>query len=158
MPGKVNPVIPEAVAQASMTVMGYDLMITQAVGAGNLELSQFLPLVADALLSSLDLLTSTCDIFARLCVSSIEANLENCQRHVRNATATITALVDHIGHHEADLLAAASRCEGKSIRQLVIERGLMTEAEFDQLVSAERAMQLGSSGEKKMSREEKNAR
>ena len=149
MPGKVNPVIPEAVAQAAITVMGYDQMITQAVGAGNLELSQFLPLVADALLGSLDLLTSTCDVFARLCVSGIEANQENCQRHVRNATATITALVDHIGHQEADRLAATARCEGRTIRQLVIERGLMTEADFDQLVSAERAMQLGSNERQK---------
>ena len=149
MPGKVNPVIPEAVAQAAMAVMGHDLMITQAVGAGNLELSQFLPLVADALLGSLDLLTSTCDVFARLCVSGIAANLENCQRHVRNATATITALVDHIGHDEADRLAAAAQRDGKTIRQLVLEHNLMTETEFDRLVSAEHAMQLGSNERRK---------
>ena len=68
MPGKVNPVIPEAVAQAAIAVMGHDQMILQAVGGGNLELSQFLPLVADSLLTSIDLLTDACDIFARHCV------------------------------------------------------------------------------------------
>ena len=74
MPGKVNPVIPEAVAQAAIAVMGHDQMIVQAVGGGNLELSQFLPLVADSLLTSLDLLTNACDIFARHCVAGIEAD------------------------------------------------------------------------------------
>jgi aspartate ammonia-lyase len=152
MPGKVNPVIPEAVAQAAMAVMGYDLMITQAVGAGNLELSQYLPLVADSLLASLDLLTSACDVFARLCVAGIEVNRENCLRHVHNATATITALVDHLGHEEADRLVAAARADGKSIRQLVLDRRLMSEEEFDQLVSAERAMALGSKGRTKRPR------
>ena len=80
MPGKVNPVIPEAVAQAAIAVMGYDQMIVQAVGGGNLELSQFLPLVADSLLTSLDLLTKACDIFARLCVAGIEADEHRCRQ------------------------------------------------------------------------------
>ena len=82
MPGKVNPVIPEAVAQAAIAVMGHDQIVLQAVSAGNLELSQFLPLVADSLLTSLDLLTAACDIFARLCVTGIEAHEEQCLWHV----------------------------------------------------------------------------
>ena len=116
MPGKVNPVIPEAVSQVAMAVLGYDLMIVQAVGAGNLELSQFLPLVADALLSALDLLAAACDALAGRCVLGIEANLKRCQEHVRNSTATITALVDQIGHAEADHLAVAVQRSGKSVR------------------------------------------
>ena len=80
MPGKVNPVIPEAVAQAAIAVTGYDLMILQAVGGGNLELSQFLPLVADSLLSSLDLLSNACDVFARHCVAGIEADENRCRQ------------------------------------------------------------------------------
>jgi aspartate ammonia-lyase len=141
------------VAQAAIAVMGHDLTITQAVSGGNLELSQFLPLAADSLLVSLDLLAGACDVLARLCVAGIEANQENCQRHVRNATATITALVDHIGHDAADRLAAAARQEGRSIRELVLQRGLMTAEEFDHLVSAERAMQLGSNGKPKLDKE-----
>ena len=66
MPGKVNPVIPEAVAQAAMAVMGHDQVIVQACAAGNLELSQFLPLVADSLLVSLDLLTAASDVLGPL--------------------------------------------------------------------------------------------
>ena len=68
MPGKVNPVIPEAITQAAVATAGYDQMILQAAGMGNLELNPFLPLIADALLSEIDLLARACDVFARLCV------------------------------------------------------------------------------------------
>jgi aspartate ammonia-lyase len=144
MPGKVNPVIPEAVAQAAMAVMGHDHIIVQAVSGGNLELSQFLPLVADSLLTALDLMTAACDIFARHCVAGMVAICDRCLRQVHNSTATITALVDHLGHHVADELVKIAHNGPKSLRQLVLDRGLMTEEEFNQLVSAQRAMQLGS--------------
>ena len=109
MPGKVNPVIPEAVAQAAIAVMGYDQMIVQAVGGGNLELSQFLPLVADSLLSRLDLLTNACDIFARHCVAGIEADEERCRANVHNSTALLTALIDRIGYEAARSRSPARR-------------------------------------------------
>jgi aspartate ammonia-lyase len=147
MPGKVNPVIAEAVAQAAIAVMGHDQMILQAVGGGTLELSQFLPLVADSLLTSLDLLIGACDIFARHCVSGIEADAHRCHRNIHNSTATLTALVDKIGYDRAEQLAAevaASHCGQLNIRQLVIDRGLLTAVEFDELISPERVMKLGS--------------
>jgi aspartate ammonia-lyase len=143
MPGKVNPVIPEAVTQAAIAVMGYDQMILHAVGAGNLELSQFLPLAADSLLTSLDLLSAACDMFARLCIAGIEADTERCEQHVHSGTATLTALVEHVGYHTATELAAAARESGKSIRQLVIERNLMDAAKFDEIMSCEQVMRLG---------------
>jgi aspartate ammonia-lyase len=143
MPGKVNPVIPEAVTQAAIAVMGHDQMILHAVGAGNLELSQFLPLVADSLLTSLDLLAAACDMFARFCIAGIEADVERCEQHVHSGTATLTALVEHVGYHAATELATAARESGKSIRQLVIERNLMDAAKFDELMSSEQVMRLG---------------
>jgi aspartate ammonia-lyase len=147
MPGKVNPVIPEAVAQAAIAVMGYDLMIVQAVGGGNLELSQFLPLAADSLLGSLDLLTNACDIFARHCVSGIEADANRCRRNVHGSTAVLTALVERIGYDAAEQLAAeiaANPASQADVRQLVIDRGLLTAQEFDELTSPERVTRLGS--------------
>ena len=147
MPGKVNPVIPEAVAQAAIAVMGHDLVILQAVGGGNLELSQFLPLVADSLLTSLDLLTGAGDIFARHCVTGIEADQHRCRRNIHNSTALLTALVDQIGYEAAEQVAnevAAGSCSEKSIRQLVIDRGLLTAEEFDVLTSPQRVTKLGS--------------
>jgi aspartate ammonia-lyase len=144
MPGKVNPVIPEAVAQAAIAVAGYDAMIFQAVGGGNLELSQFLPLVADSLLTSLDLLTNACDVFARHCVSGLEADADRCRQHVCGSTAALTALVDRIGYDTAERLARQAADGAKDIRQLVVEAGLLTAEEFDQLTSADRVMKLGS--------------
>jgi aspartate ammonia-lyase len=146
MPGKVNPVIPEAVAQAAIAVTGYDLMILQAVGHGNLELSQFLPLVADALLASLDLLTNASDIFARHCVTGIEADEDRCRQNVRNSTALLTALVDAIGYDAAEQLAAEAASGQNDIRQLAVDRGLLTAERFDELVSPEHVMRLGQSG------------
>jgi len=147
MPGKVNPVIPEAVAQAAIAVMGHDQMILQAVGGGNLELSQFLPLAADSLLTAIDLLTGACGMFARLCVAGIEADEPHCRRNVHNGTALLTALIDKIGYDAAEQLAeeaASSHCRQKNIRQLVIDRGLLTAEEFDELTSPERITRLGS--------------
>ena len=111
MPGKVNPVIPEAIAQAAIAVMGHDQMICQAVSGGNLELSQFLPLVADSLLGSLDLLTAACDMFARQCVAGIEAHEEQCRWHVAGATAAATALVDRCGYTTVSQLSKT--CAGR---------------------------------------------
>jgi aspartate ammonia-lyase len=148
MPGKVNPVVPEAVAQAAIAVMGHDQMILQAASAGNLELNQFLPLVADSLLTSLDLLTRACDVFARLCVAGIEADREQCRRQVHNSTATLTALVERIGYEAAQHLAEhLDETKGdptQTIRHFVVEHGMLTAEEFDALTSPERVTCLGS--------------
>ena len=146
MPGKINPVIPEAVAQAAIAAAGYDQMIFQAVGGGNLELSQFLPLVADSLLQMIDLLADACTILARHCVAGIEADVDQCRRQVHNSTASLTALVDAIGYRAAEQLAeeaVADPTAPKSIRQLVIDHGLLTAEQFDELTSPERVMRLG---------------
>jgi len=144
MPGKVNPVIPEAVTQAAMAVLGHDQVIVQAVAAGNLELSQFLPLVADALLVSQDLLVAGCDILTRFCVRDIVANRNRCLAQVANSTAAATALVERLGYEAASRLAKESRASGRGIRELVVERGLLSADEFDALVAAEAVMRLGS--------------
>jgi aspartate ammonia-lyase len=143
MPGKVNPVIPEAVSQAAIMVMANDQAIAQACALGNLELNAFLPLVADSLLGSLDLLTNACSIFRRFCVEGIEANEERCRRNVEGATACVTALVPAIGYEAAQAIAGAARAEGKSIRVVIVERGVLTSEQFDALISPEAVMRLG---------------
>lgn len=144
MPGKVNPVIPEAVSQAAMAVMANDQAITIASSLGNLELNAFLPLIADSFLGSLDLLTNACSIFRRLCVTGLEANQERCRRHVDGATATLTALVDRIGYASAQEIAEEAKATGRGVRHVVIERGLLTAEDFDEMVSAESVTRLGS--------------
>jgi aspartate ammonia-lyase len=146
MPGKVNPVIPEAVCQAAIAAMGHDQIVVQAASAGNFELSQFLPLVADSLLTMLDLLTAACDIFARLCVAGIEAREDQCRRHVEGATAAATALVDELGYTRASKLSNDALAQGRTLREVAIEQGLLSPERFDALVAPEKVTRLGSDG------------
>jgi aspartate ammonia-lyase len=139
MPGKVNPVIPEAVAQVALQVMGSDAVIAQAASLGSLELNPFLPLIAEHLLSTLELLTGACTVLCRLCVTGIEPNLERCRAHVDGATATVTALVSRIGYARAQDLVRS----GRPLREAAIASGLVTEAEFDALVAPESVNRLG---------------
>jgi aspartate ammonia-lyase len=144
MPGKVNPVIPEAVSQAAMAVMAHDQSITFAASLGNLELNAFLPLIADSLLGSLDLLANACSVLRRFCVAGLEADEARCRRNVDGATASLTALVDVIGYQAAQQIAAEATAAGTGIRAIVVERGFLTAEDFDELVSAENVTKLGS--------------
>ncbi|MBP7745976.1 MAG: aspartate ammonia-lyase [Phycisphaerae bacterium] len=148
MPGKVNPVIPEAASQAAMLVMAHDQAIAQACAAGNLELNAFLPLVADCLLGSLDLLTNACSILRRLCVEGLEADEARCRAYVETSTATVTALVPALGYHTAQEIGVAARATGRTIRQIVVERGLLSANEFDALIAPEAVTRLGHRGQR----------
>ena len=127
-----------------MVVMGNDQMIAQACAMGNLELNPFLPLVADALLGSLSLLTGACNIFRRYCVEGLAADEKRCRQHVESATAIVTALVEVIGYQTAQDVAAAAAAEGKSVREIVLQCKLMSPQRFDELISAEAVTRLGS--------------
>jgi aspartate ammonia-lyase len=144
MPGKVNPVIPEAVSQAAIVVIANDQAIAQACGMGNFELNAFLPLVADALLGSLDLLCRACRIFREYCVAGIEADESRCRAYVEGATATLTAMVEWLGYEKAQELAARARTKSKSIREVAVEEGCLSAEEFDRIVSPENVVRLGS--------------
>ena len=146
MPGKVNPVVPEAVTQVAMQVIANDQAITLAASSGSLELNPFLPLVADALLGSLDLLTAGCQILARGCVVGITADVEQCHAHVHGGTAALTALVESIGHAACDDLSRAVAGGEGSLRELALRRGLLTGEEYDHLTSPGRVNQLGHRG------------
>ena len=144
MPGKVNPVIPEAVSQAAMVTMANDQIIALASSMGHLELNAFVPLIAEALLGSLDLLANASIIFRRLCVEGIAADEQRCRRSVENSTAAVTALVERIGYEVAQSVAQTARRENRGIREVAVERGVLSEQEFDELVSPEHVTRLGS--------------
>jgi aspartate ammonia-lyase len=144
MPGKVNPVIPEAVSQIAMLVMGYDQTIALAAASGNLELNAFLPVIAQCLLESCDLLARGADILRRLCVEGIEADEERCRKHVESSTATATALLPLIGYEAACRLVQLAAKTGKSIKETAIEEKMLTAQQFDELVSPEAVCRLGS--------------
>jgi aspartate ammonia-lyase len=143
MPGKINPVIPEAVAQAAMMVMGHDVTIAHACASGSLELNPFLPLVAACLLESCDLLARACDIFRRHCVEGIEADEARCRQYVESSTATVTALLPVLGYEAAGKVARRAKETARTIREIVVADGLLTPAAFDELISPEAVTRLG---------------
>ncbi|NLI82018.1 MAG: aspartate ammonia-lyase [Deltaproteobacteria bacterium] len=144
MPGKINPVIPEAVSQAAMMVFGHDAVLTLACASGNLELNPFLPLIALCLLESIDLLAAACDILNRHCAAGIEADEDRCRRHAANSTATATALLPALGYDTVCRIVTAARDQGKTVKEVVLEGGFLTEKAFEQLIGAEAVCRLGS--------------
>jgi aspartate ammonia-lyase len=144
MPGKINPVIPEAVTQAALKVMGNDGIIANACAMGHLELNAFMPLVADSLLESIGLLSNSASILCSHCVEGLKVNEDECRRHVENSTGATTALVGKIGYEKAQAISCEFRKSKKSVRELVIGKGILSAQEFDELVSAECVMKLGS--------------
>ncbi|MBD3293656.1 MAG: aspartate ammonia-lyase [Armatimonadia bacterium] len=144
MPGKVNPVIPEAVSQAAMLVMGHDAVIANAASQGNLELNAFMPLIAECLLESIGLLTRSCEVLRGRCVEGIEANEARCREHVEASSAVATALLPAIGYDRASQVAKRAQAEGMTIREVALDEGLLTESEFAQLITPEAVTRLGS--------------
>ncbi|NOR76713.1 MAG: aspartate ammonia-lyase [Draconibacterium sp.] len=144
MPGKVNPVILEAVAQAAILSMGNDQIIAQACSAGNLELNQFMPLIAHTLLESLTVLKNACKIFNEHCVSGILANEGICKKNVENSTATVTALITKIGYLKASKIIQVAKRDSISIKKAAIKSGFITVKEFENSTSPEAVCRLGS--------------
>jgi len=144
MPGKVNPVIPEAVTQAAMMVFGFDVTLTQACAAGTLELNPFLPLVAHCLLNSCDFLAHACHILREHCVNDIQANEAQCQAHVNTSTATATALIPALGYDKVSDVLKAIQTTGEPLKDYIISQGLLDENTFDDLISPEAVCRLGS--------------
>jgi aspartate ammonia-lyase len=144
MPGKVNPVIPEAVTQCAILVFGYDAALGMACASGSLELNPFLPLVAFCLLESLDLLSNACGTLGSHCVEGITANEALCREGVNQSTATVTALVPALGYERACAVAREARETGRAIREVILASGLMTAEEFQRSISPEAVCRLGS--------------
>ncbi len=143
MPGKVNPVIPEAVTQAAMKAMGNDQVIAMAAASGSLELNAFMPLIADALLESADLLANACDLLRSHCVDGMEADEERCRAHVEGSTALATALLPVLGYEGAAAVARASAATGRTVRAVAVGDGHVSGEAFDALVTPEAVCRLG---------------
>lgn len=143
MPGKVNPVIPEAVTQVALLVMGHDQTIALAAGLGSLDLNPFLPLVAACLLESLTLLARADETLRRHCVEGLEADEERCRAHVHASSAAATALVPVLGYDRACEVVVEAQRSGRTVRDVVVGDGLLEAAQFDELLSAEAVCRLG---------------
>ncbi|MGH3321254.1 MAG: class II fumarate hydratase [Streptosporangiaceae bacterium] len=123
MPGKVNPVIPEATCQVAAQVIGNDAAVAFGGAAGNLELNVMLPVLGRNLLESIRLLANVSRLLAERCVDGITADVERCRRYAESSPSIVTPLNAYIGYDEAAKVAKQALAEEKTIREVVIERG-----------------------------------
>ncbi|HEX2317242.1 MAG TPA: class II fumarate hydratase [Thermomonospora sp.] len=123
MPGKVNPVICEAVIQVAAQVIGNDAAVAFGGAAGNFELNVMLPMLARNVLESIRLLAAASRLLADRCVAGIEADAERCRTYAESSPSIVTPLNRHLGYEEAAAVAKQALREGKTIRQVVVERG-----------------------------------
>ena len=137
MPAKVNPVIPEVVNQVCFKVMGNDVALTFAAEAGQLQLNVMEPVIAQAIFESINLLTRGMSTLRELCIVGIEANEEVCRRNVLDSIGIVTYLNPVIGHHNGDLVGRECARSGRSVREVVLEMGLLEESVLDEILSPE---------------------
>ncbi|MFP1624325.1 aspartate ammonia-lyase [Streptomyces sp. 5K101] len=130
MPGKVNPVVPEVVNQIAFEVIGNDMAVTMAAEAGQLQLNAFEPVIAHSLLKSLTHLRAGCLTLAERCVAGITANREHLAHLVTHSIGLATALNPHIGYEQATAVAQEALVTGRSVRELVLDKGLLTESDL----------------------------
>jgi len=137
MPGKINPVIPEAVNQVAYQVMGNDLAISMAAEAGQLQLNAMEPLIAYNVLESIRLLRQAMPMLENRCINGITANADHCRAQVDNSIGVVTALNPHIGYDNATRLAKTALETGRSIVDLVREEALLSEQQLSEILKPE---------------------
>ncbi|GAB4198074.1 MAG: aspartate ammonia-lyase [Coleofasciculaceae cyanobacterium] len=142
MPGKYNPVMAEMTSMVCFQVMGYDSAIALAAQAGQLELNVMMPLIAYNLIHSIEILGNTISALTQRCIEGIQPNRDRCLAYAEGSLALVTALNPHIGYLNAAAVAKESLETGKSLRQIVLERGLMSAQDLAQVLDLEQMSAL----------------
>ena len=137
MPAKVNPVIPEVVNQICFKVVGNDITITMAAESGQLQLNVMEPVISQCLFESMQLLSHACKTLQEKCVTGITANRDVCERQVFDSIGIVTFLNPFIGHHEGDIVGQICAQTGRNVRDVVLERELLSKEELDEIFSIE---------------------
>jgi len=143
MPGKVNPVIPEMIAQIAMRVMTNDNTIALCSAGGNLELNQYIPLLGYSILESLELLKNSLPILTDKCIIGITANSENCLKQVKLGKSIAAILISRFGYEKVEELVKRSGQEGLSIEEIIIAEGLLSSEEIKKIMSPGAMYKLG---------------
>jgi fumarate hydratase class II len=134
MPGKINPVIAESVNQVHKQVVGNDAAIAAGAAEGQIDLNLYKPVIAHNFLQSARLLANGSEIFAERFVAKLEANREHCEKQVDQSMALATALNPAIGYDKASEVAKTALKEDKTVREVAIEKGYLSEAEADEVL------------------------
>jgi aspartate ammonia-lyase len=137
MPGKVNPVIPEVFNQIAFEVIGNDVTVSFAAEAGQLQLNAFEPIIAHSLFKSIMHLSNGCDTLRARCVTGITANREHLRRTVERSIGIVTALNPYIGYANATQIAQEAHATGRSVYELVLEKGLLSREKLDEILRPE---------------------
>jgi len=137
MPGKVNPVIPEVVNQVAFQVIGNDLTITLAAEAGQLQLNVMEPIISFAIFESLDMLTAAVRTLSERCIRGITVNADRCREMVEGSIGLVTAVVPAIGYEAASDVAKEALASGRPVREIILERGLLSPDKLDRILSPE---------------------
>jgi aspartate ammonia-lyase len=137
MPGKVNPVIPEVVNQVAFQVIGNDLTITMAAEAGQLQLNVMEPIITFASFESLDMLTAAVRTLSERCIRGITVNAERCRELVEGSIGLVTAVVPTVGYEVASEVAKEALTSGRSVREILLDRGALSAEQLDRLLSPE---------------------
>jgi fumarate hydratase class II len=146
MPGKVNPVIPEAVLMAAAQVIGNDATITLGGLSGNFELNVMMPVIAYNLLQSVEILANVSRLLARRTVDGITANRERCEELVEQSLALVTSLAPKIGYDKAAEIAKESWKTGRPVRELARERQVLPDDELEAALDAHAMTEGGIQG------------
>ncbi|MFY9270154.1 MAG: aspartate ammonia-lyase [Candidatus Manganitrophaceae bacterium] len=134
MPGKVNPVMAEVTNMVCFHVIGNDLTISMAAQAGQMELNVMMPVINFNLLQSIEILTRDIDLFAERCVKGITVNRENCKEYAEKSVGLATILNPKIGYEAAAVVAKESAATGKTVREVIIKKGILSAKEVDALL------------------------
>ena len=148
MPGKVNPVITEAVTQAAYQVMANDQAITLAAQAGQMELNAFIPLIAHNLFEALDLLQRSTRMLIDKCIKGIEVDQERCTRLLEQSTALATAMAPYIGYEQASAVAKKALSGGGSVPEILLTQGLVTPEQLETMMRPDQLTTPGIAGDK----------
>jgi fumarate hydratase class II len=143
MPGKINPVIPEAVMMVCMQVMGNDVVINMAGASGNFELNVALPVIAHNLLQSIHILASAATVLADKCICGIVPNREHMETLVHKNAILATALTPYIGYDRAAEVVKKAMAENRTIREVVLEMGLMPPEKLDEVLDVRKMTEGG---------------
>jgi aspartate ammonia-lyase len=146
MPGKVNPVMVENLSMIAYHVIGADTAVAWAASRGQLELNVMMPLIAHEVLESGAILTNGCIQFARECVAGIEADVERCAQLLEQSSAMATPLAPYIGYALAATIAKEAVATGKTIRELVLEKGIFTAEELEVILDPHELTNPGIAG------------
>jgi fumarate hydratase class II len=149
MPGKVNPVIPEAVNQVAALVIGHDATIVVAGMNGNLDLNVMMPVIAHALLEQIEVTAAACRVFARRCVRGIKANVERCAEYAELTGQLVTAIAPVVGYDRAAELYKKAVARNVPIRQVLEEEKVLPKAEIDRILDLRQLAEGGRAGGKR---------